>query len=131
MSTISSISGKPQKVSASMNVRPNYSSRQPTQPPRHSIRPMSTDAFSLSNSILAPYTKPEKQPSTEVVNLNQNSIQSDSKPGTGWQFTTEPGFVTRNKKPTSFKPKPNKPTKKPLPNSSKYPTKPVKSTTEK
>ncbi|XP_066247121.1 serine proteinase stubble isoform X1 [Euwallacea similis] len=121
--------GKPHALAASMSVRPSYSSRQPTQPPRHSIRPMSTDSFSLSNSILAPYTKPEKHPSTEGANLN--TIQGDRKPGTGWQFTTEPGFVTRVKKPTSYKPKPNKPTKKPLSNGSKYPTKPVKSTTEK
>ncbi|KAL1491601.1 hypothetical protein ABEB36_012173 [Hypothenemus hampei] len=47
------ISGKPHSLlTASMSVRPGSSSRQPTQPPRHSLRPMSTDAFSLSNNIL-------------------------------------------------------------------------------
>ncbi|KAH1029205.1 hypothetical protein HUJ05_002484 [Dendroctonus ponderosae] len=107
---------KQHSISVSLNVRPGSSSRQPTQPPRHSLRPMSTDAFSHSNSILAPYTKPEKQPSTEK---------------SGWQFTTEPGFVTRLKKPSSFKPKPYKPTKKPLPTHSKFPSKPTKPTTER
>lgn len=128
--TGSSVVGKPHALAASMSVRPSFSSRQPTQPPRHSIRPMSTDSFSLSNSLLAPYTKPEKHPSTEGASLNHNTILPDRKPSAGWQFTTEPGFVTRVKKPTSYKPKPNKPTKKPS-NGSKYPTKPVKSTTEK
>ncbi|XP_050308486.1 serine proteinase stubble isoform X2 [Anthonomus grandis grandis] len=124
----SSINPKPQILAASMSVRPSYSSRHSTPPPRHSVRPMSTDAFSIMN-ILAPYTKPEKQPSTEKP--HQNAIQTDGKPAAGWQYTTEPSFVTRVKKPTSFKPKPYKPTKKPLPITSKYPTKPVKSTTEK
>lgn len=50
--TGSSVVGKPHALAASMSVRPSFSSRQPTQPPRHSIRPMSTDSFSLSNSLL-------------------------------------------------------------------------------
>ncbi|KAJ8927390.1 hypothetical protein NQ314_020166 [Rhamnusium bicolor] len=116
-----------QTIAASMNVRPGSSSRLPTQPPRQSIRPMSTDAFAVANSIsIGHYTKPGWQSTTEpgfITSLNHNSIQHGDKSTYQWQFTTEPGFVTRIKKPSSFKPK-NKPTKKPLQNTTnKYTTK--------
>ncbi|XP_044262847.1 serine proteinase stubble isoform X1 [Tribolium madens] len=102
-------------LAASVNVRPNLSSRNPTQPPRH------TDALSGANSIaIGVYTKPGWQSTTEpgfITSHNQNSIQSGSKPQ--WQVTTEPAFVTRVKaKPSSYKPKP-KPTKKPIQNTTK------------
>ncbi|XP_049821198.1 serine proteinase stubble [Aethina tumida] len=104
-------------VAASVNVRPSSSSRLPTQPPRHSLLPMSTDAFSVANSIsIGHYTKPGWQSTTEpgfITSLHHNAIQTGVKT-TQWQFTTEPGYVTRVKaKPSSFKPKP-KPTKKPI-----------------
>ncbi|CAH0559163.1 unnamed protein product [Brassicogethes aeneus] len=100
---------RPQTVETSMN---NF------QPPRHSIRPMSTDALAVASSInIGTYTKPGWQSTTEpgfITSLNHNSIQNEQKPNAQWQFTTEPGFVTRVKaKPTSFRPKP-KPTKKPI-----------------
>ncbi|KAJ8982467.1 hypothetical protein NQ317_000425 [Molorchus minor] len=127
-----------QTAAASINVRPGSSSRLPTLPPRHSIRPMSTDAFEISNSISVHYTKPGWQSTTEpgfITSLNHNSIQHGNKPSSQWQFTTEPGFVTRVKKPTSYKPK-NKPTKKPVQsstnkNATKYAAKPTRSTTTK
>ncbi|KAJ8944598.1 hypothetical protein NQ318_006012 [Aromia moschata] len=129
-----------QTLAASMNVRPGSSSRLPTTPPRHSIRPMSTDTFDVANSIPeVHYTKPGWQSSTEpgyITSLNLNSIQhGDKSTSSLWQFTTEPGFVTRVKKPSSFKPK-NKPTKKPVQNSTnknttKYGTKPTRITTTK
>ncbi|XP_018563896.1 serine proteinase stubble-like, partial [Anoplophora glabripennis] len=123
-----------QTVAASMNVRPGSSSRLPTQPPRHSIRPMSTDAFAMANSIsIGHYTKPGWQSTTEpgfITSLNHNSMQHGDKPSTQWQYTTEPGFVTRVKKPSSFKPK-NKPTKKPVSNTTKFATKSTRPTTTK
>lgn len=98
---------------------------------RHSVRPMGTDEFTLSNSI-AVYTKPGWQSSTEpgfITSLDHNSIYDDK---SQWQFTTESGIVTRVKKPSSNKPK-NKPTKKPVPSTTnKYTTKyGMKNTTTK
>lgn len=133
-----------QTLSASMNIRPNSSSRQPTElpPTRNSARPgaaaMSTDAVSAAaNSILVgTYTKPGWQSTTEPGFItSHNSITNNygSKPPQPWQFTTEPNFVTRVKaKPnaSSFKPKP-KPTKKPILYTTKYGTKTTKGTTTK
>ncbi|XP_018576128.2 serine proteinase stubble-like, partial [Anoplophora glabripennis] len=100
----------------------------------HSIRPMSTDAFAMANSIsIGHYTKPGWQSTTEpgfITSLNHNSMQHGDKPSTQWQYTTEPGFVTRVKKPSSFKPK-NKPTKKPVSNTTKFATKSTRPTTTK
>lgn len=68
---------------------------------KHSLRPMSTDE---GNVAIAG-------------------------PSAAWQFTTEPDFITKVKRPNSHKPaEPNKPTKKPVHNLSKYSLKPVKAT---
>lgn len=103
---------------------------------------MSTDSISLTNSLTV-FTKPGWQSTTEpsfiTHNHNHNHeshniIPHEDKAQTlQWQYTTESGYVTRIKKPSSFKPK-NKPTKKPLPSTTnKYATKygVVKSTTTK
>ncbi|XP_060524883.1 serine proteinase stubble isoform X2 [Cylas formicarius] len=134
------VTARPALVAASMGVRPS-SSRQPTQPPRHSIRPMSTDAFSASNSIsLAHHPRPDRQTTTEAGFITsiteQISVHQQNSPGNNWQLTPESELSNRIKKPSTFKPKPNKPSKKPLPNNSKNPTKypaqkPTKSTTER
>ncbi|XP_074025586.1 serine proteinase stubble isoform X2 [Leptinotarsa decemlineata] len=101
-----------QTVAPSLSDKVGVSSRLPTQPPRHSIRPMSTDNFPVSNSIMI-FTKPGWQMTTEpaFITSNHNSINHGDELNLQWQFTTESGSVTRGKKPT--KPK-NKPTKKPL-----------------
>lgn len=112
---------RPHVISTSINLRTNISAKIPTQPPRHSMRPMSTDSLVAANSIhIGHYTNTVSagwQATTEpgfITSMDRNSIQQDSgKQGAQWQFTTEPGFVTRFKiKPSSNKPKP---TKKPFP----------------
>lgn len=117
------VNGATSRPTVNLHVKPNdslSSSKRPTQPPRQSIRPMSTDSFSPINSISGgPFTKPGWQATTEpgfITSLNHNSIHSGSKPNVlQWQVTTEPGFVTRIKtKPSSNKPKAPKPSKKPL-----------------
>lgn len=113
----SGATSRPFTISTSLSLRSNSSStKNPTQPPRHSLRPMSTDTLAAANSVhAASYTKPGWQTTTEpgfITSLGQNEIQAAAKPGTQWQATTEPGFVTRFKlKPSSNKPKS---TKKPI-----------------
>ncbi|CAH2009148.1 unnamed protein product [Acanthoscelides obtectus] len=112
--------------------RPEFSSRIPTQPPhRHSSRPasgMSTDSFVLTNSLIV-YTKPGWQSTTEPAFITNNKHHtdkhSDRPTSQFFSVTTEPppAFVTKVKKPTSYKPK-NKPTKKPVQGTTnKYSTK--------
>nr|CAH7762362.1 unnamed protein product [Callosobruchus chinensis] len=116
----------------SVGERPEFSSRVPTQPPhRHSSRPasaMSTDSFVLTNSLIV-YTKPGWQSTTEpafITNNKQHTDKLSDRPTSQFfSVTTEapPAFVTKVKKPTSYKPK-NKPTKKPVQGTTnKYSTK--------
>ncbi|KAG5891848.1 hypothetical protein JTB14_032898 [Gonioctena quinquepunctata] len=111
-STRSPLGSYVQTAPPSVNDKPGLSSRTPTQPPRHSLRPMSTDSFPVSNSILV-YTKPGWQMTTEpgFITSNHHASNHGDELNVQLQFTTESGAVTRVKKPT--KPK-NKPTKKPL-----------------
>ncbi|KAK9872661.1 hypothetical protein WA026_018795 [Henosepilachna vigintioctopunctata] len=116
-----------------MSLRPGSSSRNPTSPPRQSLRPMSTDSFDKADTNgLHIYTKSGWQSSTEpgfITSIHQNSIGSDPKLGMHWPQTTEPTYVR-----TKFKPNINKikPTKKPIHNNkvnNKYSNKHTKSTT--
>lgn len=106
-SSQTAITLRPHVVSTSINLRANVSAKTPTQPPRQST----ADSFVGANSIhIGHYTMGTTEPGF-ITALDRNSIQQDSgKQGAGqWQFTTEPGFVTRFKiKPSSNKPKPNK-----------------------
>lgn len=102
----SQVTFRPHVVSTSLNLRTNVSAKIPTQPPRHSSRPMSTDSLVVANSIHVGW-----QASTEPGFITSMKGE-DKQSGGHWQITTEPGFVTRFKvKPSSSKPKP---TKKPL-----------------
>ncbi|GJQ83319.1 hypothetical protein Trydic_g15957 [Trypoxylus dichotomus] len=80
------------------------------------LQPTSTDSYHISTNALV-HKKPGWQFTTEpgfVTQLHHNAIPG-VKPAAApqWSFTTEPSFVTKTKtKPSSFKPKP---TKKPLP----------------
>ncbi|KAK5649734.1 hypothetical protein RI129_000763 [Pyrocoelia pectoralis] len=91
--------------------------KRPTQPPRHSILPISTDSFSAVNFSLAFSTNTGWQVTTEpnfITGHNKNSSHQASKPNAlNWHVTTEPGFITKHKNKPSYKPKP-KPTKKPV-----------------
>ncbi|KAF7277792.1 hypothetical protein GWI33_009210 [Rhynchophorus ferrugineus] len=108
-----SMAGRPFSVETTITARPTHfmSSRHSTESPKHSLRPMSTDDVA------------------EAPQSHATAPQAPGGPGAAWQFTTEPDFITRIKKPSSYKPKPNKPTKKPLQSHSKHSLKPVKTTT--
>lgn len=73
------------------------------------------DIYQISNNVLV-QKKPGWQFTTDpgfVTQLNHNAIPGTKPVIPQWQFTTEPAFVTKMKtKPSSFKPKP---TKKPFP----------------
>ncbi|CAG9823709.1 unnamed protein product [Phaedon cochleariae] len=123
-----------QTMAPSANEKLGFSGRNPTLPPRHSIRPMSmsTDSFAVSNGISI-YTKPGWQMSTEpaFITSNHNADHHENEVNLQWQFTTEPGSVTRMKKPTKYKP-----TKKPVQSigdkyTSKYGSKSTRPTTTK
>lgn len=117
-------------LSASVSIRPS-SSRNSTPPPRQSLRPLSTDPLdgANSNSVYS-YTKSGWQSTTEpgfITMMHHNTIPSDHK--SHWQDqTTEASYVR-----TKFKPNGNKlkPTKKPINNkvTVKYGNKPSKTTT--
>ncbi|KAI4459274.1 transmembrane protease serine [Holotrichia oblita] len=78
-------------------------------------KPAGGDIYQISNNVLVD-KKPGWQFTTDpgfVTQLNHNAIPSTKPAIPQWQFTTEPAFVTKTKtKPSSFKPKP---TKKPFP----------------
>ncbi|CAG9860824.1 unnamed protein product [Phyllotreta striolata] len=111
-STRSSLATPYPTLTTSTKERPEYS-RISTPPPRHSIRPMSTDDdFSLQSNAI--YTKPGWQMTTEPAFITSNHGQNQQVEANlhlHWQLTTESGVVTRIKKPTKMK---SKPTKKPL-----------------
>ncbi|KAL3278895.1 hypothetical protein HHI36_016415 [Cryptolaemus montrouzieri] len=115
-----------------MSLRPGSSSRNPTSPPRHSMRPMSTDNIDKSDSnAVFTYTKSGWQSTTEpgfITSVHLNSINSEPKPGLHWPQTTEPGYVRTKLKPININKM--KPTKKPIHNNkvtNKYGNKPTKS----